>query len=308
MKIKNLAAGVLAILSAVTVAGQTPAGATRNVAPNTAGNKSTANFQPTGQLGQVSGSSNQLAATPARPTNLVTSSTSSQTSQPSARTNKNITASANATNQSGTGAVVATGLSNSVQQTSLPISNNKEITPATNQSLVATNSPISLPKKDTLAEADTLSEPDRALLLQVRQAVLPQIQAGGGVAPIQFQAHEGVVTLIGSVPTEEEKQRIAGLVEQVPGVVQVNDQLVLGPPQPVVGEAHPIITDRQQILAEQPNSGGTVAPPLNRPDNPTILVPTGRATPHHTDIRDEPPPVSRKSGLLPPIFWDYRAP
>lgn len=64
---------------------------------------------------------------------------------------------------------------------------------------------------------------DDVLLTRVREKVLPQIQVSG----INFQCQGGVITVIGAVPQEEEKQRLVALVRQVPGVVNVADQLTV---------------------------------------------------------------------------------
>jgi osmotically-inducible protein OsmY len=77
----------------------------------------------------------------------------------------------------------------------------------------------------------TVSASDQQLLLRVRQAVLPQIQTSGAFAPaVDFSVNQGVVTVMGLLPTPEESQRIVALVRQVPGVVQVTDQVRVNQP------------------------------------------------------------------------------
>jgi len=68
---------------------------------------------------------------------------------------------------------------------------------------------------------------DQALLLQVRRSVLPQLQLAATALPIDFNVQQGVVTITGTAPNTVEKQRILTLVRQVPGVVQVSDQVKL---------------------------------------------------------------------------------
>jgi osmotically-inducible protein OsmY len=82
---------------------------------------------------------------------------------------------------------------------------------------------------------------DQVLLMRVRETVLPQIQVSG----IDFQCQGGVITVIGTVPQPELKQRLVTLVGQVPGVVNVTDQVTVNPQvqgqatqvQPVQGQA-----------------------------------------------------------------------
>jgi osmotically-inducible protein OsmY len=70
------------------------------------------------------------------------------------------------------------------------------------------------------AAQQSLSDADRVLLARVRQTVLPQLQTSGITVPVDFTVQQGVVTLVGTVPTEQ-RQQIVTFVQQVPGVVQV---------------------------------------------------------------------------------------
>ncbi|EEF62594.1 BON domain-containing protein [Pedosphaera parvula] len=72
------------------------------------------------------------------------------------------------------------------------------------------------------------TQSDRALLLRIRQSVLTQPQAGGAKAPVNVIVDQGVVTLVGSVPTIQEKDRILAQVQAQPGLVRVVDQLAVG--------------------------------------------------------------------------------
>lgn len=72
---------------------------------------------------------------------------------------------------------------------------------------------------------------DQRLLIQIRQIIQPVFITGAanqGPIPVHFQCREGVVTMLGFVPDEEHKRRCETLVREVPGVVQVVDQLQVG--------------------------------------------------------------------------------
>jgi osmotically-inducible protein OsmY len=72
---------------------------------------------------------------------------------------------------------------------------------------------------------------DRAVLSQLRQqlqSILPMQSAG---APVVFVVRNGIVTLRGTVPNPEMRQSILSRVQQVPGVLSVQDQLTIGLPQ-----------------------------------------------------------------------------
>jgi osmotically-inducible protein OsmY len=73
---------------------------------------------------------------------------------------------------------------------------------------------------------------DKTLLVQLRQTILPQLQAANSSAPVNFAVRQGVVTLTGTVPSAQVRQQIETLVTQTPGVVQVVDQLSVGAIQP----------------------------------------------------------------------------
>jgi osmotically-inducible protein OsmY len=69
-----------------------------------------------------------------------------------------------------------------------------------------------------------------ALFLQQRQVTL-----GGRVV---VEAHRGVVTISGQLPTYYQRQLVHTFTRRVAGVVQVIDQIeVVGPPSPAVRHA-----------------------------------------------------------------------
>jgi osmotically-inducible protein OsmY len=61
---------------------------------------------------------------------------------------------------------------------------------------------------------------DRALLVQIRQAVQPMV-ASLGATPLRFIVRSGNVTLVGNVTQPELRQQIETTVSQVPGVVGI---------------------------------------------------------------------------------------
>jgi len=134
--------------------------------------------------------------------------------------------------------------------------------PATQRT--ATGQPM---RQGTLPGANSLPQmnpQDQALLLRVRNSVLPQIQVAGQPAPVNFKVQEGVVTLTGTSRSVAQRDQIAFFVQQVPGVMQVNNQLVVNP-----------------------NVSGAVN--QNVPNN---LTPTGRA-----NTTPPPPVLENQSGV-----------
>jgi hypothetical protein len=113
--------------------------------------------------------------------------------------------------------------------------------------------------------------PDRALLSRVREVVLPQIQVGGQPVPVRFNVQEGVVTLTGTVPNVAQRDQIANLVQQVPGVTQVNNQMLVGTATTGIVTTAPSASP----AATAPNQTGT-ATTSGSVITPNTLTPTGR--------------------------------
>lgn len=82
------------------------------------------------------------------------------------------------------------------------------------------------PRRDH-AETDN----DRQLLIALRQNLLTQLGITSSEAtPINFNINNGVVILIGFLPTADQCQHVAFMAQQTPGVSQVVNQLQVGTP------------------------------------------------------------------------------
>ena len=91
---------------------------------------------------------------------------------------------------------------------------------ATNQ--YATSNQFSL----TTDQAVTVN--DRTLLVQIKQSLEATISAGGSALPVHFRVDNGVVTVVGMVPTTAEAQQIYSVVQRTPGVTRVVSGLQIG--------------------------------------------------------------------------------
>ncbi len=107
---------------------------------------------------------------------------------------------------------------------------------ATNR-VMSTNAP-GLLNPNPLMRDQAISVSDGRLLSQIRAAVFGRTQGGAplGGTTVHFILKDGSVRLVGTVASDQERQRIQNLVEQVPGVVRVYDALEVsnqtGVPQP----------------------------------------------------------------------------
>lgn len=136
------------------------------------------------------------------------------------------------TNQISTNAFAVSG-SNAFRR---PLGGTNMLTPTggtnrlfgTNTSMLSTNT-FSFTNTVAFTLQDVATTPtDRSLLVQIRQTISVQPIGIGPWAPIHFRAREGNVTIVGFVPSPDVGQQVASVVQTVPGVSQViNDLEVL---------------------------------------------------------------------------------
>jgi hypothetical protein len=97
----------------------------------------------------------------------------------------------------------------------------------TNRILSTNTAGIMTNANPALMHDQALSEGDRRLLFQLRAAVFGPNQAAApsSSAPVHFILRDGAVRLVGIVSSEQERQRIESVAQQVPGVVRVFNAL-----------------------------------------------------------------------------------
>ncbi len=66
---------------------------------------------------------------------------------------------------------------------------------------------------------------DQDVLVQLRHQLLPVLGPMENAAPVHFFCRNGMVTVVGHVPSAEEQQRIMQIVQQTPGVTKVINNL-----------------------------------------------------------------------------------
>ena len=88
--------------------------------------------------------------------------------------------------------------------------------------------PISRRRSATGTQDDALTTDDHRLLETVRQTVLPRLGFSQEATPIHFILRNGVVILVGTVSSDQERHQILSAVQQTPGVLSVVDELQLG--------------------------------------------------------------------------------
>src|ERR1051326_105209 len=156
---------------------------------------------------------------PGMPTNVIAKSPAMNTNLPLPGTNQAIFGA----NQSNTNQV---GNEQSQTGTGTALTPTSQLG-VTNRILSTNTAGITTNANPLLIRDQALSEGDRRLLYQIRAAVFGPNQATAPLAgtPVHFILKDGSVRLVGTVTSDQEKQRIEGLVQQVPGVVRVFDAL-----------------------------------------------------------------------------------
>lgn len=70
----------------------------------------------------------------------------------------------------------------------------------------------------------TMTEADRALVNRVRDQLNRYGDLGTSARNVEINARNGMVTLTGSIPSDQERRMILAVIENTPGVTTVNDQ------------------------------------------------------------------------------------
>ncbi len=76
-----------------------------------------------------------------------------------------------------------------------------------------------------IGQDEAYSSSDRTIVVKVRQEVQPIIGNSEPWMPVHFMCRDGILTLVGFVPNEQERQQIFEACQRTPGVVQVVNQL-----------------------------------------------------------------------------------
>ena len=130
----------------------------------------------------------------------------------------------------------------------LGVNSNRAAIFTNNAGFAPTNSPIAASSNNNVSGGvnismgrDFAASPgDQAILARLRQ-IMPQnaTVAPTTSRPVFFSVNSGVVTLSGDVITSDARPRLASIVRQMPGVVGINDQLVVAEPAPGTFNAKP---------------------------------------------------------------------
>jgi len=129
------------------------------------------------------------------------------------------------------------------------------------------------------------TEFDRSLIVRMRQSIM--LKLGGTAsawAPVGISSQNGIVTLMGAVPSIVLKQRVVTTVQGTPGTVRVIDQLTVDPNISFAADSSaqgsgniqpgfPVNPSQAQRPVLQNASPGQPGQPAQR-----VLTPTGRPT------------------------------
>jgi osmotically-inducible protein OsmY len=115
-------------------------------------------------------------------------------------------------------------------------------------------------------------QPDSVMVSQVRQKLSGDTELMPVASRIFIQSENGTVSLVGSVPDDVTKAKIEARVNQVPGVVSINDQLQVTSEQPAPPPIEPAAVNA--VTPQESASAPKVVqvPPANAEQG---LTPTG---------------------------------
>ena len=105
------------------------------------------------------------------------------------------------------------------------------------------------------------TDADRALSASVRRALNESENVAGIARNIYIDSRNGLVTLTGSVPTEQDRQFIKNVVRNTTGVYTVNDQIQVVAPTVIsapTGATETRVYSSQPEVLVNPNAAGTI--------------------------------------------------
>jgi osmotically-inducible protein OsmY len=98
------------------------------------------------------------------------------------------------------------------------------VTRVVNQIRVGSHADVNVGGTTVVRQDQAFTPADQRLLVTVREEIQPVLVTVPS-ANVYFKAQQGVVTLLGVVPSQQESQRILEIVQRTPGVVRVVNQI-----------------------------------------------------------------------------------
>jgi hypothetical protein len=252
--------------------------------------------------------------------------------------NQTSTSSLSMSNQPGT----ANQSSSSNQFSAATNQNSRELTPTSDRNVtnqfennLQTNSNTrGLNQNPSIRTTSTtmdraLTQSDRTVVLQIRQAMRGEqnslgeaaIASSVAVLPVSFVVHNGIVEIVGTVPTLEDKQRVQTIVQRIPNITGVIDRIQVSAESTTVSantSSTNSVAAGTSTNAAGLSSTNTLTPTstrstttenaapanTNQSGSSTNLSPTSRTNnsglPPGLDKRDQLPPGLQNRDQLPP--------
>ena len=136
-----------------------------------------------------------------------------------------------------------------------------QTTPAPSTSTAIPSTPQNIPANTAIGEQSGLSEADQQLISKVQRTMNNDTSLVPLASNIQITAKNGSVTLSGTVPTDQDKQRLEMAAKSTPEVVSVNNQIQVSsqssPGRPESSSVTPSSTGQNQPLT--PTSQSTTS-------------------------------------------------
>jgi hypothetical protein len=152
----------------------------------------------------------------------------------------------------------------------------------------------------------TQSSPTASANQQLADAVAGELRQSGQLRhyDVGIRAEAGVVTLTGQVTHETQREEVLRLVQGVPGVERVRDQIqiVSSPVTTVAATSQPLVQEPRPLMQSPMQDKGFTAPA------PTPMPPDPSPAPREPVAIGATPPGMQPPPPLPPYAWPTYAP
>lgn len=119
---------------------------------------------------------------------------------------------------------------------------------------------------------------DRNLVQVLHQSIQPVIGNAEPLTPVHFDCRNGVVVVLGFVPSEAQRQQVVGVVQQTPGVIRVIDQLQINAQVNAAGSAPSAASASTPAQAPLPTPVAPGMAPTGRTDNQPATYEQGQGS------------------------------
>lgn len=136
----------------------------------------------------------------------------------------------------------------------------------------------SAPSASAVNQDHAVTVTDRNLIQLLHQSIQPVIGDAEPLKPIHFDCRDGVVVVLGFVPSEAQRQQVVGVVQQTPGVVRVIDRLQVNAQVNAAGSAPSAVSAGTAAQGPVSTAGGSGITPTGRTNSQPATYEQGQGS------------------------------